>query len=206
MVVDYDDDVELANRTRSDSPTSQAITACQEYARAHLPRLVEEALEATVAEQTQPIEESLRKALSGNVRDCQNQVFQNFSQHRSSNLDDAGVQSEALPSFDIEPLDLTDESLFTNLNFNSNPGQEATRQHLDSGYASGNQSLDRDSSELLGDRSLQHSLGLFSGATSNGSDFLVGNELMLEDFDWAPESGKNDSDYFFNTELWNESV
>lgn len=92
------------------SPTAGAIAAYEEYARAHLPRLVEEALETTVAEQTQPIEENLRRALAGIVRDCQARLAQNFLQHRSSTSDDRAAQIDALPLFYIEPLSLADEN------------------------------------------------------------------------------------------------
>src|SRR5271169_4932138 len=128
----------------SDSPTAQAIAAYEEYARTHLPRLVEEALETSVAEQTQPIEESLRRALAGIVRECHTRLAQNFLQHRSSDLDDTGVQIEALPSFYIEPLNLTDENSFLDPNYGTTHEEGAPGIQTDSGYASVNQSFERD--------------------------------------------------------------
>lgn len=140
-VIDYDEEVVPDNKAVGDSPTAQAIAAYEEYAPVHLPRLVEDALETSFAEQTQPIEESLRRALAGTVRDCHTRLAQNFLQHRSSNLDDTGVQIEALPSFSIEPLNLTDENSCLDPNYVTNHEQGAPGPQTDSGYASVNQPI-----------------------------------------------------------------
>ena len=190
----------------SDSPTAHAIAAYEEYARAHLPRLVEEALETSVAEQTQPIEESLRRALAGIVRDCHTRLAQNFLQHRSSDLDDTGVQIEALPSFYIEPLNLTDENSFLDPNCGTAHEQVAPGPQTDSGYASVNQSFERVSGELLGGRNLQDGLGSFHGADDNGTNTYFGNQTMLEDCDWATILGDDNDDHIGSTGVRNESV
>lgn len=185
----------LGETARSDSPTSHAIAAYEEYARAHLPRLVEEALETTVAEQTQPIEESLRRALAGIVRDCHTRLAQNFLRHRSSNLGDAGVQIEALPSFYIEPLNLTEETSFFDPNYAMANGEGSLGPPTDSGYASVNRSLNHNSRDLLEDRSLRNDLGSFYGPSNDDNDIYNGNEIMLEDCDWAAILGKGDDNY-----------
>jgi hypothetical protein len=204
-VIDYDEEVVPGDMAVSDSPTAQAIAAYEEYARAHLPRLVEEALETSVAEQTQPIEESLRRALAGIVRECHTRLAQNFLQHRSSDLDDTGVQIEALPSFYIEPLNLTDENSFLDPNYGTTHEEGAPRIQTDSGYASVNQSFERDRRELLGDRSLQDGLGSFYGADDDGTNIHFGNQIMLEDCDWAAILGNSNDGYVGSSGLRNES-
>jgi len=205
-VIDYDEEVVPEDKALSDSPTAQAIAEYEEYARAHLPRLVEEALETSVAEQTQPIEESLRRALAGIVRDCHTRLAQNFLQHRPSNLNNTGVQIEALPSFYIEPLNLTDENSFLDPNYGTTHEQRAPGPQTDSGYASLNQWLERDNRELLGDRSLQDGLGSFYGADDDGTSIHFGNQTMLEDCDWAAIVGNSNDDYVGSSGLRNESV
>ena len=194
-MIDYDEEVVPEDMAGSDSPTAQAIAAYEEYARAHLPRLVEEALETSVAEQTQPIEESLRRALAGIVRDCHTRLAQTFLQHRSSNPDDVGVQIGALPSFFIEPLNLTDENFFLDPEYGTNHEQGApSGPQTDSGYASANQSFERDSREQgLGARNLQDD-GLSSVYGADRDDATTnlhfGNQTtMLEDCDWGPILG-----------------
>jgi hypothetical protein len=194
-VTDYNEEVFLKDKAGSDSPTAQAIAGYEEYARAHLPRLVEEALETSIAEQTQPIEESLRRALADIVRDCHTRLAQNFLQHRSSNLDDTGIQIEALPSFYIEPLNLTDENSFLDPNYGNAQEQEPPGPRTDSGYASVNQSLERDSRELLGDQSLQDRLGSFYGANDNSTNTHSRNQTTLEDYDWAAILGNSNDGY-----------
>ncbi len=196
-MIDYDEEMVPEDMARSGSPTAQAIAAYEEYARAHLPRLVEEALETSVAEQTQPIEENLRRALAGIVRDCHTRLAQTFLQHRSSNPDDAGVQIGALPSFYIEPLSLTDENSFLDPDYGTNHEQGAPPgPQTDSGYASVNQSFEPDSRDLgLGARSLQDDgLGSFYGADRDDvtTNLHFGNQTtMLEDYDWAAILGSS---------------
>ena len=189
----------------STSPTAQTIAEYEEYARAHLPRLVEEALETSVAEQTQPIEESLRRALAGIVRDCHTRLAQHFLQHRLSNLDDTGVQIEALPSFYIEPLNLTDENSFLDPNYGTTHEQGAPGPQTDSGYASVNQSFERDSCELLGDRNMQDGPGSFYGADDDGTNPYFGDQAMLEDCDWAAILGNNTDDCVVTSGVRNKS-
>lgn len=137
---DYCDDMDPEEQIGSRSPTSNAVAAIEEYASAHLPRLVEEALETAVAQQTQPIEEELRRALPDIVRECHSRLTQNFLQHRSSGQDLAGISVETLPSFYVPPLDLINDNPFINLdNFHSHE-QETVNPPSDSGYASGTQS------------------------------------------------------------------
>lgn len=187
---------------RSGSPTTQAIAAYEEYARAHLPRLVEEALETSVAEQTQPIEENLRRALAGIVRDCHTRLAQTFLQHRSSNPDDAAVQIGALPSFYIEPLSLTDENSFLDPDYGTTHEQGAPPgPQTDSGYSSVsvNQSFGPDSRELgLRAPSLQDDdFGSFYGHDRDDvtTNLHFGNQTtMLEDCDWAAILGSSSND------------
>ena len=146
---DYDEDMALEGRDANASPTWQAIAAYEEYARAHLPRLLEEALETAVAEQTQPIEEILRRALAGIVRDCQARLAQDFLRRRSANQGDTGLlQIEALPSFYIEPLNLADETLLFDTEYTTPNQPRPSRPHTDSGYGSINQASNRDSGEI----------------------------------------------------------
>lgn len=186
--------------TQKESPTSNAIAAYEEYGRAHLPRLVEEALEKAVAEQTQPIEEGLRRALAGMVRDCHTQLAQNFLQHRSSNLSNVGgaeVQAEVLPSFYIEPLNLTDGSSFIDPRQNSTNGQDTSQTLSDSGYASIYTSINRNSSEFLEDLSLQDNIGPFYGSTNDGNEIDGGPEIMSGPHEWAALMGNGQNIDFF---------
>jgi hypothetical protein len=205
-VIDYDEEVVPEDKARGDSPTARAIATYEEYARAHLPRLVEEALETSVAEQTQPIEESLRRALAGIVRDCHTRLAQNFLQHRSSNPDDIGIQIEALPSFYIEPLNLTDENSFLDPNYGTTHEQGAPGSQADSGYVSVNQSFERDSRELLGDRSWQDGLGSFYGADDDGTNMHFRHQTTLEDCDWVAILGNSNNDYGGSSGLRNKLV
>ena len=183
---DYDEDVALEGRDANASPTWQAY---EEYARAHLPRLVEEALETFVAEQTQPIEESLRRALAGIVRDCQDHLAQDFLHSRSANQGNAGLlQIEAPPPFYIEPLDLADETLALDIEYTMPNDPPSSRPHTDLGYESINQASNRDSGDLFGDQSL------WNGTSSSDDPFSDGNDVfhqntesgnMPEDCDWT---------------------
>ena len=196
---DYDEDLALEGRDANASPTWQAIAAYEEYARAHLPRLVEEALETAVAEQTQPIEESLRRALAGIVRDCQARLAQDFLHRRSANQGDAGLlQIEALPSFYIEPLNLADETLLLDTEYAMPNNPPRSRPHTDSGYGSINQALNRDSGGLFRDQSLRN------GASSSDDPFSDGNDVfhqslengnMPEDCDWTTICEQFDDEY-----------
>jgi len=188
---DYDEDVVLEGRDANASPTWQAY---EEYARAHLPRLVEEALETAVAEQTQPIEESLRRALAGIVRDCQVRVARDFLHHRSANQDDAGLlQIEALPFFYIKPLNLADETLPLDTEYTMPNDPPPSRPHTDSGYGSINQAPNCDNGDILGDQSL------WNGACSSNDPFSDRNDVfhqnmengnMPEDCDWTAICGQ----------------
>lgn len=157
-----------------------------------------------MAEQTQPIEEGLRRALAGMVRDCHTQLAQNFLQHRSSNLSNvggAGVQPEVLPSFYIEPLNLTEGTSFFNPIHISTNGQNLLQTRADSGYASVETSLNRDSSETLGDLSLQNNMGSFYGPTNDGYDNDGGPEIMSGPSDWAALMGNGQNFDFFSNGL-----
>ena len=167
------------NMAISDSPTAQAIAAYEEYARAHLPRLVEEALETSVAEQTQPIEESLRRALAGIVRDCHTRLAQNFLQHRSSNLDDTRAQIESLPSFYIEPLNLTDENSLPKSDYGTSRGQGLVASQIDSGYATVDPVLGGHSGDVFGD----------------WCSFFGTDDGTSIPFDWAATLGSGEADY-----------
>ena len=183
------------------SPTSNAIATYEEYARAHLPRLFEEALETAVAEQTQPIEESLRRALAGMVRDCQTRLAQNFLRHRSSNVPStggAGVQAEVLPSFYIEPLSLAEDVISINPTQISNNERDSLQTHSDSGYASVDTSFNRNSSGLFADPRLQDNIGSLYDSTSPGIDINGGSAFMPVSSDWTALMG-NDQD---NNFLW----
>lgn len=186
---DYDEDVALEGRDANASPTWQAIAAYEEYARAHLPRLVEEALETTVAEQTQPIEESLRRALAGIVRDCQAQLAQDFLYRRSANQGDSGLlQIETLPSFYIEPLNLADETFLLNTECTMPNDPPPSRPHTDSGYGSINQAPNRDSGDLFRDQSLRNGGSSSDDPFSDGNDVFhqnMENGNMPEDCDWT---------------------
>ena len=189
------------------SPTSNAIAAYEEYARAHLPRLVEEALETAVAEQTQPIEESLRRALAGMVRDCHTQLAQNFLQHRSSNWSNvggAGVPAQVLPSFYIEPLDLTEGTFFIDPTQISTNRQDISQIQSDSGYASVDTSFGRDSSEILGDLSLPNNTGSFYESINDGSGNDGGPEIMSRPSDWSALMGDGQNIEFFSNSIQDE--
>lgn len=178
----------LEGRDVNASPTWQAIAAYEEYARAHLPRLVEEALETAVAEQTQPIEESLRRALAGIVRDCQARLAQDFLHRRSANQGDNGLLPlEALPSFYIEPLNLADETLlFAEYIMPNDP--RPSRPHTDSGYGSINQAIYRSSGDALEVQSLRNGTSSSEDPFSDGNDILgenMGAANTLEDGGWT---------------------
>ena len=153
----------LEEAVGSDSLTAQAIVAYEEYARAHLPRLVEEALETTVAEQTQPIEESLRRTLAGIVRDSHARLAQNSLQHRSSNLSNAGVPIETLPIVLHRASESYGRDFFVRSKLHLGQREGSFGPQTDSGY---------DGSDSY-------------GLSSNSKDVHNGNEIMLEDCDWA---------------------
>ena len=173
------------------SPTIQAIAAYEEYARAHLPRLVEEALETSIAEQIQRIDASSRRALAGIVQDCQTRLAQSFLQHRSSNRDYAGVLIGRLPSFHIEPLDLAAD------NPPLDPGYEAaTEQGLpgpqtDPGHWNANNPFEPDSRELFG-QDFPYS------AINDGISIPPEGLTMPNDVDTAALFGNNDDDLMGN--------
>jgi hypothetical protein len=196
---DYDEDVALEGRDANASPTWQAIAAYEEYARAHLPRLVEEALETTVAEQTQPIEESLRRALAGIVRDCQARLAQDFLHRRSANQGEAGLlQIEALPSFYIEPFNLADETFLLNAEYTMPNDPPPSSPHTDSGYGSINQVPNRDSGDLFGDQSLRNGASSSDDPFSDSNDVFrqnMENGSMPEDCDWTAICGQLDDEY-----------
>lgn len=154
---------------------------------------MEEALETAVAEQTQPIEESLRRALAGIVRDCHTRLAQNFLQHRSSNGGDVGVQIETLPSFYIEPLNLTDETFLYDSNYAMAHREGLSGPQTDSGYASINQPPNCDSGDVLQGQSQRNDLSSFFVPPNDGNEIYDGNEIMLEDCDWAAILGKGDN-------------
>ena len=195
--------------TQRNSPTSNAIAAYEEYARAHLPRLFEEALETAVAEQTQPIEENLRRSLAGMVRDCQTRLAQNFLQHRSSNVSSiggAGVQAEVLPSFYIEPLSLAEDITSINPTLISTNGRDRLQTHSDSGYASVDTSLNRNSSGLLADLHLQNNTGALHDSTSHGIEINGGSDFMPGSSGWPALMENNQDNNFFENGLCDEFV
>jgi hypothetical protein len=71
------------------SPDSRELEDYEEYCRRELPRTFRAALEETVHNQLQPMEESIRNQLMNLIRDCQDRVF---SRYRSSSTN-AGVGS-----------------------------------------------------------------------------------------------------------------
>ena len=135
--------------TGSDSPTVRVITAYEAWSHAHLPRLVEEALEASVAAQTQPVEENLRRELAGMMRDCHTRLAQTFLQHRSPDTEFSSDQIEALRNHYIEDPNLPDENSFPaqDYSINHQHGAQVAPQ-TDSGYGSLPRGFERDSREL----------------------------------------------------------
>ena len=186
------------------SPTSNAIAAYEEYARAHLPRLFEEALETAVAEQTQPIEEGLRRALAGMVRDCQTRLAQNFLRHRSSSICSAAVQAETLPSFYIEPLSLAEDIISINPMQISTNGHDRLQADSDSGYASMDISLNRNSSRLVTDLDLPSNTGSLHDYTSHGIETNGGSDFVPGYPDWAALMENNQANDFFGNSLGDE--
>lgn len=166
-------------------------------------------MEKAVAEQTQPIEEGLRRALAGMVRDCHTQLAQNFLQHRSSNLSNvggAGVQAEVLPSFYIEPLDLTEGTSFINPTQISTNGQDLVQTRSDSGYGSVDPLLNHDSSEFLEDLSLPNNIDSFYNSTNDGNEIDGGSEIMSGPSDWATLMGNGQDFDFFSSCLQDKSM
>lgn len=195
--------------TQRNSPTATAIAAYEEYARAHLPQLFVEALETAVAEQTQPIEEGLRRALPGMVRECQTRLAQNFLRHRSSNMssiDSAGVQAEVLPSFYIEPLSLAEDIVSIDPTQISINGEDRLQRHSDSGYASVDTSLNLNSSGPSADLRSQNNISSSHDSTTHGIDINSGSDFMP----WFPDlvalMGNNQDNSFFGDSLGNESI
>lgn len=186
--------------TPRNSPSSNAIAAYEEYARAHLPRLFEEALETAVAEQTQLIEEGLRRALPGMVRECQTRLAQNFLRHRSSNMssiDSAGVQAEVLPSFYIEPLSLAEDIVSIDPTQISINGHDRLQTHSDSGYASVDTSLNLNSSGPSADLRSQNSICSSHDSTCHEIDINGGSEYMAWFSDWETLMDNNQDNFFF---------
>ena len=207
--IDYNDSITPEGTTQKNSPTSNAIAAYEEYARAHLPRLFEEALETAVAEQMQPIEEGLRRALAGMVRDCQTRLAQDFLRHRSSNLSStggAGVQAEVLPSFDIEPLSLAEDVVSINPTQISTDRLDRTQTHSDSGYSSMDTSLNCDSSGHSADLHLQDDMGSSHDSTSHGIDISRSSGLMPWSSDWTALWENNQDNSFFRDGLDDEGL
>ena len=189
--------------TQRNSPTSNAIAAYEEYARAHLPRLFEEALETAVAEQMQPIEEGLRRSLAGIVRDCQTRLAQNFLRHRSSNVSSIGgaaaVQAEVLPPFYIEPLSLAEDIISINPTQISTNGHDGSQTQSDSGYASVDTSLNRNSSGLFADLRLQNdNLGSLHDSTIHGIDTNFDSDFVSEFSNWEALMGNNQDNNDFS--------
>ena len=190
----------LEETNQKNSPTSNAIAAYEEYARAHLPRLFEEALETAVAEMTQPIEEGLRRALGGMVRDCQTQLVQNFLRHRSSNVSSIGgteVPAEVLPSFYIEPLSLAEDIIPINPTQIPTNGHDRLQTHSDSGYASVDTSLNRNSSGLFADLHLQSDISSLQDTPSHGIDLNDFSDLLPGTSDWVMLMGNNQDNNIF---------
>ena len=195
--------------TQRNSPTSNAIAAYEEYARAHLPRLFEEALETAVAEQTQPIEVGLRRSLAGMVRDCQTRLAQDFLRYRSSNMPSTGgtgVQAEVLPSFYIEPLSLAEDIASINPTQISTSASDRSQTHSDSGYASVDTLLNRNSSGLFADPSWQDNIGSLNNSTSHGIDINGGSDFMPGSSDWTAMMENDQDDNFFGNGLCDESM
>ena len=203
VISDYSDDMDPEEQIGSRSPTSSAVAAIEEYASAHLPRLVEEALETAVAQQTQPMEEGLRRALPDIVRECHSRLTQNFLQHRSSCQDMAGISVETLPSFYVPPLDLTNENPFINLDNVHSHEQETVNPPSDSGYASGTQSHTWNRREPPTEATMPPDLDSFFNSAYGFSD----SELAALDLDClnVPVAGEK-ADFNSSQELYDESL
>ena len=202
LISDYSDDMDPEEQIRSRSPTSNAMAAIEAYASAHLPRLVEEVLETAVAQQTQPIEEGLRRALPDIVRECHSRLTHNFLQHRSSCQDMAGVPIETLPSFYIPPLNLTDDNPFLNLGNVPSNGQETVNPPSDSGYASGTQSHTWNSRPPPAGATVPPDLDSFFNSAYDFSD----SQLVPPNLDClnSPVAGE-EADFNSSQELYDES-
>jgi hypothetical protein len=66
------------------SSDSEELANYEEYSRRELPRFFRSALEAAIADETEPIGERLRSRLVGMVRDCQDRVFSTYKSRRGS--------------------------------------------------------------------------------------------------------------------------
>ena len=143
------------------------------------------------------------------VRDCQTRLAQNFLQHRSSNMSSiggAGAQAEALPSFYIEPLSLAEDIVSINPTQISNNGRDRSQTYSDSGYASVDTSLNRNSSELSADLSLQNNIGSLHDSTNHGIDINGGLDFMSGSSDWAALTENYQENSFFKDGLCDESI
>ena len=141
------------------------------------------------------------------VRDCQTRLAQNFLQHRSSNVSSiggAGVQAEVLPSFYIEPLSLAEDVISINPTQISNNGRDISQTHSDSGYASVDTSLNRNSSGHLANLHLQDNIGSLHDSTSHGIDINGGSDFMPGSSDWAALMEINQDNTFFRNSLCDE--
>lgn len=76
------------------SPGAEKLTSYEEYSRRELPRFFQSALEAVIADETQPIEERLRRQLVGMIQDCQDRVFSTFKARRMTDASTPALAEE----------------------------------------------------------------------------------------------------------------
>jgi hypothetical protein len=91
------------------SPDSRELEDYEEYCRRELPRTFRAALEETVHNELQPMEESIRNQLMNIIRDCQDRVF---SRYRSSSTTAAIGSPSRSPMLSRSPVvDHSQESI-----------------------------------------------------------------------------------------------
>jgi hypothetical protein len=202
-LTDYENDLVVEGQTSNASPTSHAIAKYEAYGHAHLPRLVEEALEASVAEQSQPIEESLRRALASIVRDCQTRLARNFLRQRSSSPADMSVQAKALSSFYIEPLNLSNEDSLFDSTSSFIDGSEVRAPQNDSGYSSPQPLSGSDAFEVSESQTEPNVTNTFCiGHHLNNSK---ANEFVQDDHGWVEPLNASE-DFFFDNTLFQSDL
>ena len=162
-----------------ESPRSRAIAEYEAYGRAHLPRLVEEALEIRIAEQTQPIEAGLRRMIADIVRECQAQMARNFLHQRPPSSMNTRVRVDDIPFLNITPLDSTDGDSFNTSKGLLTGEAHTQRLQVDTAFSSVERSLD------------QAGVGTFESdnqlrASSFNIDFSInsGNEYSFDSHDF----------------------
>lgn len=157
-------DFETAQDDITRSPNSEELNSYEEYTRRELPRFFRDALEAAIADETQPIEDRLKSHLVGMIHDCQDKVFSAYRSRRTADTPSFSQMparippnSLELPSSVEEPQDII-ETLFerappqTSFPFHSDidvggVNSKMPKQNMasDSGYFSDLQLLNSDS-------------------------------------------------------------